>query len=145
MEQSRLIGGVQSDAHTTLRYVAVHKGLVELWYLQLADARTAILYNQLQLLLIVGKLGLQTDAATLWGVFDSVREQVVENGLDQVRVERQSVLMGEWGKGERLILAGCHLAELVAGSTCQFDDVVLNHSQTLVTCVDTSELHQLVN
>ena len=27
----------------------------------------------------------------------------------------------------------------------QFDDVVLNHSQTLVTCVDTSELHQLVN
>ena len=62
-----------------------------------------------------------------------------------MRVEGQAMLMGEWGKRKRLILAGGHLAELVAGGAGQLDDVVLNHSQTLITRVDTAELHQLVN
>ena len=77
----------------------MHKGLVELWYLQVADARTAILNNQLQLLLVVIQLGLQTNAATLWGIFDSIREQVVEDGLYEVWVECQAMLMGKRGKG----------------------------------------------
>lgn len=127
MEQCHLVRCIEADTHTAFRHVAFHEGMEQVLELFIADARSVVLHDEVEFPLVV--LYIEIDNTVLRRIFDSVGEQVVEDGLHEPVIETYLCVLFVRSEVHRDMLLLGYDTEVEEDVLCKRDDVIFLHLQ----------------
>ena len=143
MQLRHLVGSIESDTHTALRYIAVHEWLEEVFLSFRFNARTIVFYLEKEFLVFQGEFHL--DGAIVWGVFHGVAQQIIHDGFHLVVVKVHLVVAAPWCHQHVDAFLLCHLSHIAEDVFDEYHDVALFHGELHVARVRLAEFHQLVD
>ena len=143
MQLRHLVGSIESDTHTALRYIAVHEWLEEVFLSFRFNARTIVFYLENEFLVFQGEFHL--DGAIVWGVFHGVAQQIIHDGFHLVVVKVHLVVAAPWCHQHVDAFLLCHLSHVVEDVSDEYHDIAFFHGEFHVARVRLAEFHQLVD